>query len=171
MRELSDRECLLKIRKGEIYYFEHIVKRYTKQIYSYLYNKIFDKREIEDLVQNTFISFYRAIDRFDIERPILPYLYEITKNEMKMYFRARKHSLSLDEAIYMDSGNDLKLDEENLDDLLKVLNNDERRALTMLYEGYSYQEISKKIGKPLNSTKTLIRRARIKLFKLKNDKA
>src|SRR3990167_7579561 len=99
MTTLSDKDIILRIKKGEIDYFTFIVKKYTKQIYNYVLKKLGQKDEAEDVVQNSFLKFYKAISRFDEDKPILPYVYQIAKNEIKMYWRAKKKLLPLDEAL------------------------------------------------------------------------
>lgn len=168
MTERPDTEVIKKIKKGEISYFEIIVKKYTNIIYRYLYKKIFEKKDVEDMVQNTFISFYKGIKNFDEKKRVLPYLFTIAKNEAKMYFRSKKPTVPLDETLYISEGDELESYEEDARILLKSLDQNQKEIFKLLYEGYTYQEIAKKLNKPLNTVKTQIRRARLKLKNLKN---
>lgn len=161
--ELDDKQILIKIKKGEIEHFSHIVKKYTHTIYKYIYSKLFDKHDVDDLVQNTFLNFYKSIHRFDAERPVLPYLFEISKNELKMYFRSKKKTYSLNDALKVGMEREYEPGGESIDELLKFLAEDQKKALQLLSEGYSYEEISKIMKKPLNTVRTIIRRARLKL--------
>ncbi len=166
---MSDKEIILKIKNGEINYFEIIVKKYTSKIYTLIKTKISNKEDIEDLVQNTFIKFYKAIDRFNENLPILPYLYQIAKNEIKIFYRSKKDFLSLDEKFYFQSDHvkdriddfDIYYNDENY---LKNLKSEEKEMIIMISEGFSYKEIAKKFKKPLNTVKSMIRRARKKLI-------
>src|SRR3989339_203384 len=134
MAELSDKDIIEKIRNGEINYYSFIVKKYTTSIYRYIERKLFKKDEVDDLVQNVFISFYKAIEKFDEERPIKPYLFQIVQNELKMYFRSYKKSFPLDERII----SEVNQEEFKIEDF-KLLNNQERRIFKYISEGYSYQ--------------------------------
>jgi len=62
---MSDNQVILKIKNGEIDYFEILVKKYSKVIYSYLFSRLKKKEDCEDLVQEIFLSFYKSINRFD----------------------------------------------------------------------------------------------------------
>ena len=168
MHTLNDREILVRIKKGEIDYFTFIVKKYTKQIYNYVLKKLGQKDEAEDVVQNSFLKFYKAISRFDEDKPILPYVYQIAKNEIKMYWRAKKKLLPLDEALvaYIEADS---FDEEVLLKKLDVLSGEQKKALTLVSEGYSYKEISKQLRRPLNTVRTIIRRARLQIMKERED--
>src|SRR4051794_19205811 len=99
MQRLSDREVIKNIKNGNIHFFEQIVKEYTQKVYVFVSRKLFDKSEAEDIVQNSFLKFYKAIPKFDETRPILPYLFEIAKNEVRMYIRSKKSTVSLDDAL------------------------------------------------------------------------
>lgn len=161
MAELSDKDIVKKIKNGEIDYYSYIVKKYTTSIYRYIERKLFKKDEADDLVQNVFISFYKAIEKFDEERPIKPYLFQIVQNELKMYFRSYKKSLPLDERIVSeDKQAELKIED------FKLLNSQERGIFKHISEGYSYEEIAKVVKKPLNTIKSIVRRGRLKIKKI-----
>ena len=163
MAELSDKDIVKKIKKGEINYYSYIVKKYTTLIYQYIKRKLFKKEETDDLVQNVFISFYKALEKFDEEKPIKPYLFQIVQNELKMYYRSKKQTIQLNEDIYLvhDRGIDI-ID----DSYLNYLNKDEKKVFQQINEGYSYEEIAKLINKPLNTIKSIVRRGRLKLKKI-----
>lgn len=163
MTELSDKDIVKKIKNGEIDYYSYIVKKYTTLIYQYIKRKLFKKEETDDLVQNVFISFYKALEKFDEEKPIKPYLFQIVQNELKMYYRSKKQTIQLNEDIYLvhDRGIDI-ID----DSYLNYLNKDEKKVFQQINEGYSYEEIAKLINKPLNTIKSIVRRGRLKLKKI-----
>lgn len=166
---MSDKEIILKVKNGEINYFEIIVKKYTSKIYNFFKAKISNKEDIDDLVQNTFISFYKSINRFDENLPILPYLYQIARNELKMFYRSKKDLLSLDEKFYFlpDRVKD-RIDDFNIDyndeNYFKDLKKEEKEMIMMKAEGFSYKEIAQKFKKKLNTVKSIIRRIRKKLI-------
>ncbi len=170
MLKLSDREAIIKVKKGEIDYFSHIVKKYTGQIHHYLSLKIFDKEEIDDIIQDSFLNFYKAINRFDENKSVSAYLFQIVRNEIKMYFRSKKKTFKLDEKIAAPE-KDHNYTSGDLEKLLNVLPTNQKKALKLLAEGYSYQEIAGKLRKPLNTIKTLIRRARLTVAQNKNEKS
>lgn len=161
MAELSDKDIIKKIKNGEIDYYSKIVKKYTILIYRYIERKLFKKDETDDLVQNVFISFYKAIEKFDSERPIKPYLFQIVQNELKMYFRSYKKNLPLDERIVSE---DRQEEELKIEDF-KSLSSQEKGIFKHISEGYSYGEIAKLFKKPVNTIKSMVRRGRLKIKK------
>lgn len=161
----TDNEAIRRIKNGEINYFSILVEEYTPQIYRYIKKRLFQKLDVDDLVQNTFISFYKAISRFDESKPILPYLFQITKNELKMYFRSHKETVSLDESLEIKTEiNDFY--SEDYSHVLEKLSKEQQEILQLLKKGYTYEEIAKKYNKPINTIRTIIRRTRLKVKKL-----
>lgn len=160
MARISDKDIIRKIRNGEVDYYSYIVKKYTTSIYQYVKAKLFEKEDTDDLVQNVFISFYKAIEKFDENRPIKPYLFQIVQNELKMYYRSIKFSVPLDNNTYLEDGRHIDIKSE---DYLNRLNQEEQVIFLYIIDGYSYKEIAKLIKKPLNTIKSIVRRARLKL--------
>lgn len=163
---MTDKEVIIKIREGEINQFSYLVKNYSSRIHGYIKHRLYEKNDADDLVQNTFLKFYQAIIRFDVEKPVLPYLYAIAKNELKMYWRSHKIKISLDENIASQEDSGDQLNSIEILKLLKQLPKNQQRVLQLISEGFSYQEIAEKIKKPVNTIRTLIRRGRLNLKKL-----
>ncbi|MFA6005691.1 MAG: RNA polymerase sigma factor [Patescibacteria group bacterium] len=165
---LTDAEIIQHICNGELDYFEHLTRQYTKHIYHFIKSRLFEKENVEDLVQNTFLSFYKALVRFDKNRPVLPYLYQIAKNELKMYYRSHKNTSSLTETA--SPTQDEILPDVAITEIpeLKTLSHEQQDALRLMSEGYSYQEIADKLNHPINTVRTIIHRARLSISKKHN---
>lgn len=156
----SDRDTILKIKNGEIDKYSILVEKYTPTIYRYVKSRINVREDAEDLVQNIFISFYKSIPRFEEIKPVLPYLYKIAQNELKMFYRSKKPTVPLNESIIA------KEEEIYFDkDQLKKLNTYEKELLLSMADGYSYEELGKKYKISINTLKSQIRRARLKIKK------
>ncbi|MFA6533153.1 MAG: sigma-70 family RNA polymerase sigma factor [Patescibacteria group bacterium] len=158
MAGISDKDIIKRIKNGEIDYYSYIVKKYTSLIFRYIERKLFKKEDVDDLVQNVFISFYKAIEKFDEKKPIKPYLFQIVQNELKMYFRSYKKDQPLNERIASEE----KQEDPKVEDF-KFLNNQEREVFKLISDGYSYKEIGGLLKKPLNTIKSIVRRGRVKL--------
>jgi RNA polymerase sigma-70 factor (ECF subfamily) len=161
MATLSDQDVISKVKEGELDYFSFVVKKFTPRISNFITSRLFRKEDADDLVQNTFISFYKAISRFNTDKPVLPYLYEIARNELKMYFRSHKPTVPLKEEITVADSEEIIFDET----YLNVLGKHEKRYLLEIADGYSYQEVAKKYKMSVNTLKSKIRRARLKVNK------
>ncbi len=160
---MTDKELILKIKEGYLEYFTEIFNRYFLKIKKFVDERVFEKQDVDDIVQEVFFKFYKAIAKFDENKDILPYLLEIAKNEVKMYYRSKKTTFSLTEKLIAKLpllSN--KTSEENIldvdvNDYLKNLNKREKEIFLMLADGYSYKEISKKTKITLNTINSIIR--------------
>ena len=79
--------------------------------------------------------------------------------------------MSLSENIKVGDDNFLEkiINQESL--LEKIfLNEKEKRIIDLLLTGYRYQEIGQKSKIPLNTVKSIIRRLRLKIKRMKNEK-
>lgn len=159
MATLSDREVIIRVKQGEIDLFSHVVKKFGFMIERFIKSRLFNKDESDDLVQNTFISFYKAVSKFDENLPVLPYLYQIARNELKMYYRSFKKTVPLIEEITIAEKEEILFDEN----MLKTLGTEEKKLLLEIADGYSYEEVAKKYRISVNTLKSKVRRARIKL--------
>jgi len=164
----KDEKTIREIKNGKIESFSYIVRAYTVKITQFVSSRIFNKEDWDDIVQNSFIKFYRSIGSFDESLPVLPYLYQITRNELKMYYRSRKETIALHDDVSMVNSNDLYKQGDDVDEIIKTLSSEKKKVMKLLSDGYSYKEIADKLKKPINSVRTLIRRARLQLIQTKS---
>jgi RNA polymerase sigma-70 factor (ECF subfamily) len=161
----DDTNVLLRVRDGYVDEYAHIIRAYEPRILRYVQGRLYDKEQSFDIVQNVFIKFYSALARFDVTKPVLPYLYAIAINELKMYFRTRpKNQVSLKQEDFQNLAvEDVSAEDPELSQALQLLTPDQRSAILMYADGYKYQEIAQMLKKPINTVRTLIHRARASL--------
>lgn len=165
MADLSEKEVIKKIRDGQIEYFSILVNKYTPIVTSYVKQRIKDEADTQDIIQNSFVKMYKAIGRLDPQQEFYPYFFSIVKNEIVEFYRKKKQSLPLfeDSVIQENPTHENSLEVKLL---LEDLQEEQKGVLKMYYvEGYSYKDIAHKIKRPLNTVKTLIRRAKMEVRK------
>lgn len=162
---MDDRSAILNIRAGDIDAYRHIVDTYEPKIHGYIRSRLFDKDHADDLTQLVFVKFYKSLALFECDRPVLPYLYGIAATELKMFYRSQKKGrVSFDHADALMTHDTVESDlevDEAVREALTHLTPDQRSAILMHADGYRYQEIAEKLKKPINTIRTLIRRARL----------
>lgn len=70
--------------------FEQLVRRYEREIYTYLRRFLGDAQEAEDVFQATFLSVHLRIEQFEQGRRFRPWLYAIASNKAIDFMRRNK---------------------------------------------------------------------------------
>jgi RNA polymerase sigma-70 factor (ECF subfamily) len=79
---------LAEWRAGDRDAFTKIVERYHTRLYHYLSHLCGNPSDAEDLLQDTFIKAFRALDRFDGRCPLGVWLFTIAKHTALNHLRA-----------------------------------------------------------------------------------
>lgn len=185
MSETSENDIKLlvkKIKKGDKEAFEEIYNLFAERIFRYIYLKIGNKEEAEDLTQQVFIKVWEAIDNFQFRKnPFSSWIYRIAHNLVVDFYRKQKDLLSLNDDIKVEIIDSLNLEErlyykEELRKILKIINQlptTQRDILILRFiDDLSYREIAKIMKKSPLSLRVLQHRALKKLkelFKINNS--
>ncbi len=180
VENLSDHELIAAVKNGDEDAFAEIVRRYRNPLTNYLYRFLNDYEEAVDLVQETFVRVYFAIERYHTEYAFSTYIYRIATNLAISEIRKRKRRriLSLtglfqsedEQEIEFQPPDQRKLPDENLieDERSRVIAAaiatlpEKYRAAIVLrdVEGKSYEEVAQILELGLGTTKSRISRAR-----------
>jgi RNA polymerase sigma-70 factor (ECF subfamily) len=96
---LSDEELLLGYRQSsEPSLFQELVRRYERELYSYLRRYLGDAEMAEDAFQAAFLQVHLKCDQYEPGRAFRPWLYTIATNQaIDAQRRSRRHRMvSLD---------------------------------------------------------------------------
>ncbi len=182
LTKLSDNEIVkLVVAKNQRAYQE-LMKRYQMKLYSYLRRLVRNKEESEDLLQGVFMKVYKNIKSFNTQRKFSSWIYRIAHNEAVNFLkkRSKKHFVSIEDIQSakdkleitdtrknpIDSWISKELKEE-MQEALEKLPPKYKEVLTIrYYYDKSYEEMSKVLGKPVNTVGTLLNRAKKKLMEI-----
>ncbi len=152
---------------------EEIYKKYSLLIYHYLYGLTNDIELSEELMQETFYSAIKGIDKFKGDSTIIVWLYQIAKNKWKDYLRKnnKKKIISLNENI-----DNLEFEEELREELqiksetidlyraIYKLDEEERALFNLRLKGeLSFREIAEIMGKTEQWARVTFYRGKLKL--------
>ncbi len=104
---LSDREreMMTRIRAGDKTACDDCIREHSPAVYRLVLRLLGDREEAEDAVQETFLSAFKAIDRFDGRSGVSTWLYRIAYNTALMRLRRRRpDAVPVEEAIEPDEG-------------------------------------------------------------------
>lgn len=78
--EPSDEALARRVQAGDREALERLVRRYVRPVSAVVASFLSDPEAVEDVAQDTFVRALGAIDRYDVERPFAPWLYQIARN-------------------------------------------------------------------------------------------
>jgi RNA polymerase sigma-70 factor (ECF subfamily) len=160
--------------------FETLMRRYQREIYSYLRRYLGDAELAEDAFQGTFLQVHLKCDQFDDERRFRPWLYAVATNQaIDVQRRSKRHRMaSLDRT---GAGDDCdtqwseKLVGEFVDPLAEAsirengewvreavdgLSESMKQAVHLVYyQGMKYREAADVLGIPVGTVKSRLHAA------------
>lgn len=169
----DDAEFVLRCCKGDIDAFGTLVERHQKKMLNMAYRMIGDYEESCDVVQEAFLSAYRAISKFRGEAKFSTWLYGIALNHARNRLQQQK-TRSHHEEISINDPRD-KMDEslsvleqlekkdrdEKIQECIRALDGEQREVLVLRdIQGCTYDEISDMLKLPDGTVKSRLFRAR-----------
>ena len=176
--KISDDQLVARVQKGDKSAFDLLVIKHQYKVHAIVSRYVKDFDEVNDVVQETFLKAYRALEAFRSESAFYTWLYRIAVNTSKNYLIARnRRPLSFDIDLGDSEIAELSSQLQNLDspdnilsrseletviDLtIKELPADLRNALMLReFEGLSYEQISDIMDCPVGTVRSRIFRAR-----------
>ena len=170
----SDSQLVELASEGDQHAFEYLFTRYREALLRLFEQRLGDKDTAEDLLQETFIKVYLHLDDYSRNYTFGQWTYTIAKNTLVDHLRRRTNDLSIDERFRAPQATTPSPEESviinqsrmHFYSAIEELSEEYRQIIEMRFlEEYSYEEIAERLGKPLNTIKTQIRRARAALCK------
>ena len=176
----NDNTALIqRILAGDAIAFEHLVRKYQKQVHTLAWRKIGDFHIAEDITQETFLQVYQKLETLEDPARFPSWLYVITGRLCIAWLRKnQRHTEPLEDtdlseieteaySRYVATERAKTFDEARRDlveKLLARLKEGNRTVITLHYlEGMTYAEISNFLGVSENTIKSRLRRARQQL--------
>lgn len=155
-----------------------LVERYAEPILNVTYRMVVDRMEAEDLMQETFLSAWKAFPTFRAEARFSTWLYRIAMNKCKDWLRARRQpdgkadpdggELDIAELAVDEGTPERELSRKemaaHLEQALQSLPVYYREAFILKHiEGLSYEEMSEIVGVAGDTLKMRVYKARVEL--------
>jgi RNA polymerase sigma-70 factor (ECF subfamily) len=185
MRERSEESLVAGAKSGSLDAFSELVRRVQERIYAVIYGMTRNHQDTDDLMQETFLSAYRALSGFAGRSSFSTWTHRIavnlTLNHLKRKGREKGRS-SLDEGIALPDqagaavpspeGESLRTElREKLDQAIAALPPIYRAAFTLVaVQGMAHAEAGSVLGCSENTISWRMHKARKMLQgRLKND--
>ena len=169
---------VLRCLAGDEKAYRELVELYQGQVFSVVLRMVRRREDAEDLTQETFVRMFRALDRYDPQRPFAAWLFTIASRLAIDHIRRRKVSpISLTQR---EPGSDEEYDievpdpgptpdevtsrteeERRTEELIRSLPPHYRIVVMLRHQrDMAYEEIAEALHLPLGTVKARIHRAR-----------
>jgi RNA polymerase sigma-70 factor (ECF subfamily) len=174
--EAHDRRAELDLarraRRGDAAAFDELVRRFHRAVHRFCW-RLLRSSDAEDVAQETFVRAFVHFERFDPERPVLPWLVAIARRLCLDLLRRRKTMARIETvpvprppAPGPEGAASLREQLERLDRALVNLDDGPREAVLLFHiEGMSYRDIAAALEVPMGTVMTWLHRGRAELRK------
>ncbi|MFH1352484.1 MAG: RNA polymerase sigma factor [bacterium] len=165
---MEEEKLVEKLKNKDEEAFRIFMEQYKGIVYNIIYSVAGNSGDSDDIAQNVFITVFRKIHKFRGKSALSTWLYRITVNKCKDYFRKRKPTSELSEnmpALHNGKGTETEraVNENLAKALLAGLPVKYRMPVVMRLEGFSYGEIAATLKISLEKVKIMIFRAKEKM--------
>lgn len=174
---LADWVLVRRVQQGDSKAFNLLVAKYQQRIESVVFPFVDNRSDILDIVQETFLRAYRAMDDFRGDSAFFSWLYRIAQNTAKNHLVARTRrppDCDIDASVAefvsttafqeLSTPEHLLLRDEIEDQIFRTIEslpNDLREVILLReIEGLSYEEISLRVHCPIGTVRSRLFRAR-----------
>lgn len=99
---VEDFDIIKRVQNGDVESFSLLVEKYHKRLLNFIHRLVADERIVEDIGQEVFVSVYKSIVNYDLQRgtPFSAWLFIIARNRCISELRKNRDRsfVSIDEA-------------------------------------------------------------------------
>ena len=182
----DERDWLLRAQRGDSAAFGELVRGHQTAVFNVAYRLLGRRQDAEDAAQEAFMRAYRALDRFDVERPFAPWIKRIATNVCYNWLeKERKRTAVTAADLRREGGEPISLDDiaaspATPEHALAAAEQTDRVRAALLqlppryrvvvelrhFQDLSYAEIAEVVERPLSDVKSDLFRGRKKLAQL-----
>lgn len=176
---LTEAELVARAVAGDCTAFGEIYTRYLDAIYRYVFYRIYDADDAEDLTETVFLKAWQSISDYkNIGLKFSCWLYRIAHNTVIDYHRRKKADPCMDTSEIQDemmpshlvrSLSDME-DASALAQAISQLSEEEQQIIMLRFvEGFSHAEVAAIMGKTEGACRMLQNRTLIALYQKLNS--
>lgn len=173
----SERELVQQAIKRDAQAFGELYRQHLARVYRYIFYRVGNETEAEDLTEQVFLKAWEALPRFREQGlPFSAWLYRLAHNLVIDYRRTRHEAAELDEALLdtrpgPDEIAGWRLDIQTLQQAIGQLTLEQQHVLVLRFvQGLSHAETAAIMGKNQGAVRALQHRALAALYELIGDR-
>jgi len=169
---MDERSLIVRAQTGDRDAFGILVRLYLQRVYRAAHGIVHNHDDASDIAQDTFVRAYKNLDRFDVNRPLFPWLFRIARNLcLNRIERVTKREVSLPEFDTIRSSHQtpdevaIARDEKERVRMAVAMLPDQHREIIELshFQECSYKEMAEILGIPIGTVMSRLYHARQKL--------
>jgi RNA polymerase sigma-70 factor (ECF subfamily) len=123
MANVLDEQALInRAQNGDTEAFGDLYENYLDTIYRYIYYRVQNHQDAEDLTETVFLKAWQKIPDYHLGKtPFVAWVYRIAHNSVIDHYRTRKEAVSLNEQLLVSDG------KMNLEE--RILSNEQKQTL------------------------------------------
>lgn len=161
-----DSQLIQKALLGDKSALTVIYNTYIKSIYRYLYSRVGNAHDAEDLTAQTFLAVIEFLPRYQHRNTFTAWIFQIARNKAMDYFRSNHHAQAEIKESFLDPTQSDVLEavivgesQTRLKSLIHLLNEDERELIRLRYTAeLSFVEIAQLLGRKEDAVRKALRR-------------
>ncbi len=165
----QEREWVRRAKAGDQAAFGEIVHSHQQAVFNVAYRLLENVHDAEDAAQEAFLRAYQFLGTFDLDRPLAPWLKQISANVCLNRLEGRKALSSLDEelaplpdpnpspealSIRRDRDQRIRFELQRLEPRHRIV------IELRHFQGLSYEQIAHELNQPVSDVKSNLYRAR-----------
>jgi len=159
------RRCL----KGDADAIRALIERFQVEVLSLCLRLLRNRHDAEDVSQEVFVRVFRSLHRWDVKRPLRPWIMGIAVNRCRTWLSQRMKRPELVDYLHETAASRAADDSQELVHeiaaALEALRPDYRTVFVMFHElGHPYEEIAEAMDRPVGTIKTWLHRARTEVL-------
>ena len=165
-----DEDLVRRVLQGDHRAFEHLLARYQDAVAKFIWRLIPQSQDREEICQDVFVKAFFNLHKFRFDSRFSTWLYRIAWRTALTFLRRKRLPMDI-------LGDELELGQASLESIsdesrvrvmidgeIRKLKLDERSIITLFHlQEMSVEEISKIVGKPGGTVKSILHRVRRKL--------
>jgi RNA polymerase sigma factor (sigma-70 family) len=159
------RRCL----RGDATAMQRLVEQYQADVFGLCVRLLRHRHDAEDVVQEVFLRVFRSLRRFDLSRPLRPWIMGIAVNRCRTWMSQRVGRPELvdylhETAAAAECGDAAELVRE-IETAVQSLRREYQSVFVLFHDrGLPYEDIAQALGKPIGTIKTWLHRARMEVL-------
>ena len=174
----NKQQLLTQARLGNAKAFESLMSHYMKVVYSYIFSKVSNIEDVNDILQESMLAIWLALKGFKEDSSFKTWIIGITRRKIADFYRKYYNQNHFETSEYQSIENYISKADEiantinkaDIQDALETLDERDKELLFLIFQaGLTYEEIEKITGIPKGTIKSRIYSIKAKLRPLLSE--